>query len=271
MSKLDNPIYADRLEEELTKLAGYSDSEIRTILYGDWSTGDQAVYNFDYDFMTVESLPVHYSAGWRHVESVDPALRSKCGYTLWAEDPNTGTWYLVNDKYILGSKTLDPEQLYFEIRDRSSKYNLVRRISDSMAWFTSVASKHGTSYMIPFDKNSRKEELIKGLQSSLSQGKVKIGRWCTSFIDEVQSCQWAENSDRIINSSSYHTLDCAQYFCDNVPKFDPMMANKAWHIELREANKTRKEIEKRNNGPSKGLVRNAGGRGIRGWGRRRLR
>ena len=50
MSKLDNPIYADRIDEEIQKLAGYSEGEKRTILYGEWSTGDQAVYKFDYDY-----------------------------------------------------------------------------------------------------------------------------------------------------------------------------------------------------------------------------
>lgn len=271
MSKLDNPIYAERLEEELQKLAGYSEAERRTILYGDWSTGEDAVYRFDYDTMTVDSLPIHYNAGWRHVESVDPALRSKCGYTLWAEDPQSGIWYLVNDQYVEGSMTLDPEELYRVITERSSKYNVVRKISDTMAWYTSVAAKFGTTYMTPYDKNSRKEELIKGLQTSLSKGKIKVGRWCTAFIDEIQGCQWAENSDRMINSSSYHTLDCAQYFCDNMPKFDPTSASKAWHVELREGNNARKaQRASQQNMVTRGTVRNRGGRSIGGWGRGRF-
>ena len=261
MSKLDNPIYANRLEEELQKLAGYSESEKNTILYGEWSTGEDAVYYFDYDKMTVDALPPHYNSGWRHVESVDPALRSKCGYTLWAEDPQTGIWYLINDQYITGSQTLDSEELFNIIQERSKGYNIVRRISDSMAYYTSLAAKKGVTYLTPYSKNNRKEELIKGLQLALSQGRVKIPRWCSAFIDEVQGCQWAENSDRIINSSSYHTLDCAQYFCDSIPKFDSTQVVKPWHVELREANQAHK---KRATTKKITVKRGIGNRGWRG-------
>jgi len=246
MSKFDNPIFADAFEEEMARLQGYSSSERRTILYGDWSTGDSAAYRFNYEEMTVDKLPDHYHAGWRHVESVDPALRSKCGYTLWAEDPNSGVWYLVNDAYIQGDQTLDPNELFQIIQKRSSNYNICRRISDSMAYYTSVAAKQGVNYMIPFSKNNRKEELIKGLQIALSTGKIKIGRWCGAFIDEVQSCQFQEDSDKIINSSIYHTLDCAQYFVDSVPKYDPAQAALPWDVMLQQAhqrNLTRKSQE----------------------------
>lgn len=239
MSKFDNPIFAHSFDEEMARLQGFSDKEKRTILYGDWSTGDNAVYHFDYEMMTVDKLPENYHGGWRHVEVVDPALRSKCGYTLWAECPNSGIWYLINDKYIEGDITLHPEQLFNEITKRSSGYNICRRISDSMAWFTSVAAKNGVHYIIPHSKNNRKEELIKGLQNGLSTGKIKIGRWCGAFIDEIQACQFKEDSDVIINSSIYHTLDCSQYFCDNIPAYDPSKAMLPYDVLLQEAHKKR--------------------------------
>jgi len=264
MSKLDNPIYKDRLDEEFAKLAGYSEVEKRTILYGDWSTGESSVYFFDYNSMVVDSLPSYYSRGWRHVESVDPAMKSKCGYTLWAEDPSTSLWYLVEDKYIEGM--LHVGDLFDKIQERSRGYNIVRRISDSMAWFTMEASKNNISYLIPYDKNSRKEELIKGLQTSLSSGKIKIGAWCSSFIDEVQTCQWAETSDRIVNASSYHTLDCAQYFCDMVPKSDPTQRVIPWHMELREKNTERK---KREQAKTSLKIRKTSRKGVWGRGRKR--
>lgn len=274
MSKFDNPIFADSYEEEMARLEGFSESEKNTILYGDWSTGENAVYKFDYDKMTVDSLPNHYNAGWRHIESVDPALRSKCGYTLWAEDPNDGTWYLVSDEYIHGDQALDPDGLFHEIQKRSTGYNLARRISDSMAWYTSVANKYGVNYLIPFNKNSRKEELIKGLQVALSSGKVKIGRWCGTFIDEIQSCQFHEDSDRIINSSSYHTLDCAQYFCDLIPPYDPAKAVLPWDVMLQQSHQRRLQAEsnqqKLNNKVSKGRNGRVM-RSIKGWGRGKFR
>lgn len=274
MSKFDNPIFADAYEEEMSRLAGFSKSERDTILYGEWSTGDNAAYLFDYDTMTVDKLPEHYNSGWRHVVSVDPALRSQCGYTLWAEDPNTAVWYLVNDNYIQGDASLDPETLYMEVERRSSNYNLARRISDSMAWFTSVAAKYGNPYLIPYNKNSRKDELMKGLQSKLTEGKIKIGRWCGAFIDEIQSCQFREGTDKLINSSSYHTLDASQYFCDMIPKYDPSKAVLPWQQMLLESHRRRLEAEsqqlrmkqKADNGPGKRVKKP-----LKGWKRGRFR
>lgn len=271
MSKFDNPIFANAYDEEMARLAGFSEQERRTILYGEWSTGDNAVYKFDYDGMTVDKLPDHYNAGWRHVESVDPALRSKCGYTLWAEDPNEGIWYLVNDKYIQGDMTLDPETLFNMIQKRSANYNIVRRISDSMAYYTSVAAKHGVNYMIPHSKNNRKEELIKGLQLGLSTGKIKIGRWCGAFIDEIQSCQFREDSDVIINSSIYHTLDCSQYFCDSIPKYDPTKAVLPWQAMLHQSHQRRLAAESEAMKLNNQIRQNRNGRTakpIYAWGRR---
>lgn len=112
-----------------------------------------------------------------------------------------------------------------------------------MAWFTGAASKLGIQYMVPYDKNSRKDELIKGLQSALSKGEIKIAPWCTIFKDEIQGCQWSETSDRMVNASSYHTLDSSQYFVDNKPKYDDFVPQMEWHEQLRRGNAKRKKTE----------------------------
>jgi phage terminase large subunit-like protein len=248
LSKLDNPLYRDRLDEELQKLNGYNESMKAAILYGDWMVGEGMVYDWNPEFM--EQEPEAYSYAWRHVVAVDPALKSKCGFTLWAEEPRTGIWYLVKDDYI--TNILDPESLALEIENRIKGYNVIRRITDTMAWFVGAASKLGITYMQPYDKNSRKDQLIKALQSDLSQGKIKIAPWCTMFKDEIQSCQWSDTSDRIINSSSYHTLDSCQYFVDCKPKYDNFVPGATWHEELRRGNQKRKEQEKMAKKVSKG-------------------
>jgi hypothetical protein len=240
MSKLDNPLFADSLADEVEKLNGYSESEKRTILYGDWSTGDSAVYQFNYDTMTVPGLPETYSRGWRHVASLDPASKNAFGYTLWAEDASTGVWYLVNDQYIEG--VYDPNALLDEVTKRNQGYNIVRQVCDPHeAWFIALSNARQISYHVPYDKNNRKTDLIKGLQHALSAGQIKIGQWCTTFIDEVQSCQWSETTDRIINATKYHTMDCAQYFVDCKPKSDPVQITRPWEVELRQGNEQRKK------------------------------
>lgn len=266
MSKLDNPIYAARIDEELQKLEGFSEGYKKTVLYGDWSTGDSAVYQFDYDHMTVQAMPDYYSHGWRHVASLDPAAKSKFGYSLWAEDPGTAVWYLVNDKYIEG--IADPNQLYAEVQKRNSGYNVMRQVCDPHeGWFIGLANTLGTTYSVPYDKNNRKTDLIKNLQHALSSGKIKIGRWCTNFLDEIQSCQWSETTDRIINASSYHELDTAQYFVDCMPKHDPVQIVKPWEVELRQANNSRKKAASASRTAS---VKHRA-RAINNWGRRALR
>lgn len=240
MSKLDNPIYKSRIAEELQKLEGFSESYRRTILYGDWSTGDSSVYQFDYETMTVAELPPGYNQGWRHVASLDPAAKTKFGYTLWAEDPATAIWYLITDNYIEG--IADPNALFAEVKVRNTGYNIVRQVCDPHeGWFIGLANAQGVTYQVPYDKNNRKTDLIKGLQHALSSGKIKIPRWCATFIDEIQSCQWSETTDRIVNASSYHDLDCAQYFVDCMPKHDPTLIVQPWHVELRQANEKRKK------------------------------
>lgn len=261
MSKFDNPIFADSREEEMARLAGFSEAERRTILYGDWSTGDSAVYRFDYDAMTVPSMPEYYSHGWKHVLSVDPAMKSKFGFTLWAEDPATGTWILIRDEYIEG--LLAPSDIVIAVEERTKGYNIVRRICDPHEpWFRGEALKmFRHNYLIVEDKRDRKHDMIKNLQHKLSSGKIKIGSWCSTFLDEIQSCQWAENTDRIINASSYHTLDCSQYFCDLIPAFDPINVPTPWQVELRMKSNAQKAAKH-----SQSSIRKSGSRNIRGWG-----
>ena len=270
MSKLDNPIYAERLEEEIAKLNGFTESYRNTVLYGDWSTGDAAVYSFDYDKMTVPSLPEHYSRGWRHVASLDPASKNKFGYALFAEDPSTAIWYMVDDSYLEG--LYDPNALFAEVQKKNQGYNITRQVCDPHeSWFIALSNSSGITYHVPYDKNNRKTDLIKGLQHALSSGKLRIGRWCRNFIDEIQSCQWAENGDRIVNATSYHELDCAQYFVDCMPKADPVQIVKPWEVELREGNEQRKRAVAAqqklqvNNSRSSRV-----GKPIHSWGRRTL-
>lgn len=267
LTKLDNPLYAERKHEEIKKLEGYSDSYRNTVLYGDWFVGDSAVYQFDYASSVVEEI-LGYGASWRHVVSVDPALKSKCGFTLWAEDPTDGTWYLVNDAYI--ENKLNVDDLLAEVNLRIRHLNIVRRISDPHeSWFIGQAAKHKQAYMYPYDKSNRKGELIKNLQLAISMGKIKIASWCETFVDEIQSCQFSETSDRIINSSKYHTLDASQYFVDLMPPYDESQRVLPWYLELRKKNAERKDREQ----AVKKIDKSSGGlrvvRNVYGWGRKK--
>lgn len=236
MSKLDNPIYADRRAEELQKLEGYPDSYKNTIINGDWYVGDNSVYFFDASTMVEE--PVGYHPGWRHVESVDPAISSKFGFTLWAECPANNLWYCVRADYLTGIKT--PDALVEDVQKRTQGYNIVKRISDPHeTWYIQTAAARGINYVSPFNKSQRKGELIKNLQNALSD-QIRIAPWCGDLISEFNSCQWAEvGNGKIINASSYHLLDTAQYFVDCKPRSLTEIPRHTWQQQLWLDNKKR--------------------------------
>lgn len=240
--KLQNPVYMGREKEELAKLAGYPEALKRTILYGDWGAAEASVYDFDSDTMSCP-LPESYSPTWRHVESVDPATNTT-GYTLWAEDPLSKIWYCVKSEYI---NIKDPLYLWRAVEAKSQGYNLVRRICDPHeVWYITTAHREGCRpyYLTVEDKNQgRKEELIKGLQSRLSHGKIKITHLCSDLIDELTNCQFREDGVKIVNASKYHLLDTAQYFCDLLPPPDLSPPAETWADIKIQAHHKRKKME----------------------------
>ena len=243
MSKLDNPIYAKRIEHEIAKLAGLPEYKKRTILYGDWMPEEGTVFRMPDNCV---QMPQGYSRLWRHVEAVDPAVSSKMGYTLWAEDPSDGIWYCVKAEYIEG--IYDPVEIYKYCMKLSEGHNIIRRVCDPHeTWYLATATTHKTvpAYITPYNKNSRKEELIKGLQEKLGT-KLRIMPECAKLITELEEARWSENTDKpkIVKGSKYHLLDASQYFADLVPKYEGKVETGAsWYDELRQANEVRKKQE----------------------------
>ncbi len=232
MSRLDVP-GADK-DAIMQELAGLTNAQKRTILYGDWAVGDEHVYDFQADDMSVDSLPAGYSKSWRHVECVDPGS-NRGGITIWAEDPYTNIWYCVKAEYIDGLR--DPVAFYDYCQDLTAPYNIVRRICDPAATphiGHAAARKCSPPYMCPPNKNQgRKEELIKNFQKKLSGGQLKLvyGN-CPDLIDELSQAQ-RNDSGKIINSHSYHLADCCHYFSDMIPKPEATPHQMGYYEQLR--------------------------------------
>lgn len=244
----DNPLYAlaDKRAEILSSMANMPESVRNTRLYGDWSVNEEAVYYFDYDTMC--ELPQGYSPMWRHVESVDPALKSALGLTVWAEDPATARWYCILAEYIKGIYV--PTELVAFVRDRTKGYNIVRRIADPHeVWYIQTAGSMGISYIGVYKKNERKNELIKQLQQFLGSGRIRISPTCEFLLSELQECRWSDRAEgRIVNSSSYHLLDSAQYFCDGIPTAQTKPIEftlDSWYTQLLTANQRRLKQEEK--------------------------
>lgn len=242
MAMFDNPVLTEEDKEAILKtLEPHSESVRRTGLYGDWSAGEEAVYEFDGDVHVREPGP-SYSPAWRHVESVDPAMSGKLGLTVWAENPDTGVWYCVQDEYITGCKA--PSELVDRVQQRVKGRNIVRRVYDPHEpWYAGAAHIKGYTYMGVYNKSQRKHDLIKNLQTALGT-KIFVAPWCDNLIDEFVSCRWSETADnKIVNGSKYHLLDSAQYFVDLIPPAEIKQQYITHDEWLREANKERKKRE----------------------------
>jgi phage terminase large subunit-like protein len=244
---LDNPLYSDlqRREELIKRYAHLPQYQRDAIFEGDWMTAEDQVYHFDYESMV--RMPENYSTLWRHVEAVDPAISSATGLTIWAEDPSTSTWYCILSEYIKGIQV--PTDIVKTVQYYTSKVNIVRRISDYAPWYVNTASSMGITYMTVDSKNAnRKEELIKNLQESLGKEMI-ITPNCQGLIDEIQDCRWSNRGEaKIVNSSSYHLLDSAQYARDILPPPEKKLQSftvDQWYATLLQSNEKRKQLEEK--------------------------
>jgi hypothetical protein len=214
---LDNPLYSDpiRKQQLIDRYNYLSDEQRRMIFEGEWLAADGQVYHFDYASMV--AMPEGYTPMWRHIEAVDPAISSATGVSIWAENPKTGIWYCIRTGYV--KNILVPTDIVNAVRTFSRDLNVIRRISDYAPWFVNTASSMGIQYLTVQDKNhSRKEELIKRLQEALVQD-IRIAPHCTELIEELQECRWSDKAEgKIVNHSSFHVIDTAQYFVDIKPK-----------------------------------------------------
>ena len=216
LKMFDNPIYTpERQEIILQKMQSLPPHVREARLYGEWIAADSAVYYWD-EALMMEN-PRDYSLAWRHVESSDPAISSAHGLTVWAEDPNTGVWYLIVAEQLQGFK--DNQGFLEEVLRRTKNMNIVRRIYDTAATsYAATAQRFGVHYTGVYHKAGRKIEMIQNFQASLGT-KVRIASWCQAFVDQLTDCHWADNAEgRIVRSSKFHMLDSACYFVDCMPK-----------------------------------------------------
>lgn len=238
---LDNPTLDEFDRQSLIdSLKTKSEAERNNILNGDWLNSDDSVYDFD---ESVIEMPYGYSPLWRHVEAVDPS--AKCaGYLLMAECPASANWYIVKAEYLRIPNLLEQFQAVMNL---SHNHNIVKRVCDSHETFYlnhASTMKIKPAYTIPYNKTSRKSELIAGLQVAL-KNNLKISPNCDKLITEIEDCRWSDKGDqKIVNSSSYHLLDCAQYAVDVLPRAEiAPNTQKPWYQDLREKDMARRKAE----------------------------
>lgn len=231
MPMFANPsLSEERKAKIMQELEVYPEAYRKCILEGDWLGDDLAAYHLPDEAIRA---PEGYLPTWRHVEGADPALQSKHGQIVWAEDPTTGHWYCVRAEYISGIPV--PEDLIRAVTARISGLNVVRRVCDAAStWYIGQASKMNFTYTTPYDKNNRRDEMMKNLQARLGKD-LFIAPWCHDFANELVTMQWSEGAaNKIVNSHVYHLHDAAIYSADCLPKFAQGVAPPPeLHVRLR--------------------------------------
>lgn len=232
------PANRDRIKAEFAHL---SKAMYNTRVNGEWSSSELAVYPWRPDEME-SSLPGNYSPAWPHVEGADPAVSSKHGFVLLAQDPSTQFWYVVKAEYIEG--VTDVTDLIETVKEKTAGYNIVRRVCDAAnPWYTMEAAKHDMIYTIPHDKNSRRDDMISKVNSGMGK-YIFVTPWCEDLQDELLGCQWhPDDPTKIVNSKKYHLLDAMRYAIDMLPKFKGMPANTTWAQEIRQAHREERALE----------------------------
>ena len=175
-----------------------------------------------------------FRSGWRHIRSVDPAISSKLGYVLLAEDPKTNFWYIVKSCYVEGIR--DPNKLFDVVQELDRGYNIVRRVCDPHeTWFIGLSSAKGVTHLVPQDKANRRGELVSNVQKRLGTTLFLANRDTDELRAEMMAAQWSGTSEgKIQNSSRYHQLDALFYAVDFLPPPSPVTAPVNWWTEVRE-------------------------------------
>lgn len=221
----DNPKLLDAdgtlttYEEDLKALcAGEPEAVYRARRYGEWYyTSGRVVKAYD-PARHSQELPVDYSkVNWRHVAVVDPAAVGLVGVTIWGEDPVTKVWWNVYAQKIEGDAAYI---LVKKLEDVFGEYNITERRCDcNPAGFYKEALRQNIKYIPVADKHDRKLETIEKLNTFISKGMFLFSAAnSTELTDEFISAKFSTlDHNKIIASSSWHLIDCARYFADNLP------------------------------------------------------
>lgn len=217
---MDNPVFRGReaeIEAEVRANCA-SEDEFRARMYGDWYHGDTRV--FAYYAARHAGLPESYDPSWRHIAVLDPAASGYAGLVIGAENPDSGKWVIVKAVYLQGSSAVE---LLATVEQQIAGVNIVAKWCDcNPAGFHKESSRQGKRWRPYTEKSDRKLELINKVNTWLGHDRILIAPAAYRLEDEMTKCSWSDrNSDKIVNASSFHLLDCLRYLLDVVPDWTP--------------------------------------------------
>lgn len=220
-SILDNPWYRDnpeRMRRVLAEYAHMSEEERNARLYGHWyfEKPDKPVFE-GIDPELVDDFPIPHH--WRQVRFTDPASHVT-GHAIFAEDPDTGTWYITLGTEITWGKIAKAEDIlgaieaykpYLSFKYYASVYD------NAEAWFGAYGVAYGYR---PCILKNREAAFIQ-TRTAIGSGRLKFFRkGGHDALKQFISYRYKPDGGGKVIKKNDHILDCIMYFCREIP--DPL-------------------------------------------------
>jgi hypothetical protein len=217
----DNPWYAenpDRIKRVLAEYKNMSEEERNARLYGHWyyDKPDKAVFEgINPEIVDDFPIPSH----WRQARFTDPASHVT-GHAIFAEDPDTGIWYITHGVEITWGTIAKAEDILGVIesmKPRPSFKYLLSVYDNAEAWFGAYGAKYG--YRACILKN--REAAVMQTRNAVGNGRVKFFRsGANDALKQFQNYRYKPDGSGNVIKKKDHILDCIMYFCREIP--DPL-------------------------------------------------
>ena len=241
----DNPVYRDnpeRLARVLSEWKHLPEPEREARRKGDWYYQDDGTLRVFENVVPQVVEDFEIPPWWRQVRIADPASH-RTGFSILAEDPETGTWYCTTAvEFEWKGKLATAPQIETEM-DRFNTLGIkyyYSKYDNAEAWFGAHSSGVWSACIL---KN--KELQILALRKLMVDGTLKFFRIGGALAVKQVMTYRRRESGTIIKKKD-HVVDTLQYFAREVPprltkeQLRRIMTNADWQSELYEAYKAEK-------------------------------
>jgi len=224
-SLIHNPWYKNNPERSQHAVSTWGQcgpAELESRMKGDWYyelKGGFVFANLEMEVVEDFDVPTY----WRRCRVADPAAHVT-GFCQFAEDPDTGIWYCCDATEFEWKNALaTPEHILKEIDRRlphpGFKYTL--SLYDNASGFFGAYAKN-VQFRPTMLKN--REQAIMALRNEVTSKRLRFFRQKASgLMRQINVYQFRENG--MIKKTDDHMLDCAMYFCREIPVYDAKKPN----------------------------------------------
>ena len=217
----DNPLYRDnpeKLARFIEDMGAMPKNQIDARLNGEWYY--ELTGGFVFEGLTPQSVePFEIPVSWRRVRVADPATHTT-GYTEYAEDPLTGTWYCTRSEEFHWDIAVSPALLVKTIESLKPHpdYRYFLSLYDNAeSWFGATAP----GWCGCLHKN--RAQAIMSTRTAVSSGRVKFFKGTTELVlGQMQA--YRKREDGSIVKRNDHALDTLMYFSRQIPEHMPELA-----------------------------------------------